>query len=263
MAKTQNSPQPAKAKLTSGQVKAMVKKKAAANVAYGMISAKTAPSVAVQSYSGNGGPSTPGSVQFSPAVFNPNRAKPNKVQPNQKSGRKVKKTLASHGEDMVPEKDQRAKVSAGYAFVVKQGPDEETAEWRYVTFNYGTTLDVSLFPNMVFPQVTPRHHELWKRVVIDNAFDWDTGHVWPRTLRMVEVFLDVKDITPQLFIDDETYAHSRKLAALSKLTDEEARLLQCEQDFVFLKISQNKKRVQNDHNLADEIRSSLHHLGVR
>lgn len=174
----------------------------------------------------------------------------------------VKKVRSAHGKRRRAQRPNTM-VSAGFAFAVRVGDDEATAPWHYVTFDYGRTLSTSLLPHQVFTEVTPKLHEFWKRVVLDDAFEWEGYGVWSKTLKLVEVFHETRDVTLDLFLDEESYTQSRKLAALSKLSDEEARLLDIGHEYFFLKISQEKANPNADEILAHDLRQLQERLAPK
>lgn len=176
-------------------------------------------------------------------------------------GQKVKNTLSGSGARRKPARGI-PQTSAGYAFVVRAGECEESAPWFYVTFDYGGTLSTSTLPHRVFPEITAKMHEFWKQVVLNDTFHWEDFNVWPKTMKLVEVRHEVSDCAVDLFLDQETFENSRKLAALSKLTDEEAKLLDVGHEYFFLKINQDKPKSGAAERLADELRSQMEHLTV-
>lgn len=136
-------------------------------------------------------------------------------------------------------------VSSGYIFVVKN----RYGEWRFVDHEYATTLTASMSFSHVYPVVTDQMREFWRKVVIDDAFDWDSrSSVDPKSLRLVKVNIQTQDATAQLFDDDSLMRQGQRLAALSKLTVEEAEALGIANQHVMMRMH---KAIETD---RDELR---------
>lgn len=95
--------------------------------------------------------------------------------------------------------------------------------WRYVRVQEHA-LDVVSTPQLYDPGMGSDMLEVWKRVVIDDAMPWEDS-VDRNTLRIVEYTVNTDDVTESLFTDKDELAEYRRRAALSRLTDSEARLL--------------------------------------
>ncbi|RYD66267.1 MAG: hypothetical protein EOP83_05485 [Verrucomicrobiaceae bacterium] len=153
-------------------------------------------------------------------------------------------------------------IPAGFAFIMLVGESYDTAEWRYVTLEYGRTLGYANQPFTVFPEVTNDMHRFWKRVVIDGAFQPNERGMWMNSMKLVEVHQTVKDVSERLFGDEEAFKDSMKLAALAKLSPAEAKLLGLDTEYTMLKIMQSGPRESEDENLASSLRDSLCGVGI-
>ncbi len=159
---------------------------------------------------------------------------------------------------------QAENVHVGFAFVVLTGADPKHQCWQYVHVSYGTTLDTNSAPYKVFPHISREMGEFWKRVVIDNAYDWENyNHVHPKTLKLVEVYHHTQDVSDRLFYSDEEMENQQKLAALSKLTAEDAKRLGVDRDYFMLKMFQQGTQERMDENRASAMRDQQVELEVK
>lgn len=155
-------------------------------------------------------------------------------------------------------------VHVGFAFVVLTGTEPKYHAWQYVHLSYGTTLDTTNAPYKVFPNISREMGEFWKRVVIDNAYDWENyNHVHPKTLKLVEVYHHTQDVSDRLFYSDEEMENQQKLASLSKLTPEDAKRLGVDRDYFMLKMFQQGSQDRADENRATAMRDAQVELEVK
>jgi hypothetical protein len=153
-------------------------------------------------------------------------------------------------------------IPAGFAFIMLVGETMETANWQFVTFEYGRTLGTSTQPFMVFKEITNEMHRFWKRVVIDGSFQANERGMWMRSMKLVEVHQSAKDVTERLFGEEEAFKDSMRLGAMAKLSPQEAKLLGLETEYTMLRLIQTGPRETEDDNLASTLRDSLCALGL-
>lgn len=153
-------------------------------------------------------------------------------------------------------------IPAGFAFVMLVGETYDTAQWQYVTFEYGRTLGVSQQPFAVFKDVTNDMHRFWKRVVIDGSFQTNERGMWVRSMKLIEVHQTAKDVTHRLFGEEEAFKDSIRLGALAKLSPQEAKLLGLDTEYTMLRIMQTGPRETEDDQLAATLRDSLCQIGL-
>jgi hypothetical protein len=153
-------------------------------------------------------------------------------------------------------------IPAGFAFIMLVGETMETAQWQFVTFEYGRTLGTSSQPFSVFKEITNEMHRFWKRVVIDGSFQANERGMWMRSMKLVEVHQSAKDVTERLFGEEEAFKDSMRLGAMSKLSPQEAKLLGLETEYTMLRLIQTGPRETEDDNLASTLRDSLCALGL-
>jgi hypothetical protein len=151
---------------------------------------------------------------------------------------------------------QRLDAQSGYVFVVKVNTNEGKV-WNFVDFSYGTTLRVSSTITALMPKITSEMQELWKRIVIDDVFSWDTSEVDSKTLRLVRVTLGCEDASLGLFADADDMREKFKLAALSRLTSEEAKLINVDKKHTVLQLMRDPVLDQRDSDLADRMRDDM------
>jgi hypothetical protein len=153
-------------------------------------------------------------------------------------------------------------IPAGFAFAVLVGPKREEAVWRYLTFEYSNVVGYTNAPYNVFSEVTPVMHRFWKRCVIDNVFLPNEREMWLDSVKLVEVHNTVKDVTDRLFADESFQEDSMRMAALSKLSPTDARLLGVEAEYTMMKIMQGVPRAVEDEQMIQDMRMSQEQLGI-
>lgn len=128
----------------------------------------------------------------------------------------------------------------GYGLAVKVGQDASSGEWQFVTLEYGNRLSTTTVPYALFPEVNNDLAEFWRMVTLDRAYNFDEKYIHIETMKLVEVFVGVKDVSEKLFIDADAHRDNQKLAALAKLSPQEATLLGLETEYVMLMMMKNK-----------------------
>lgn len=100
---------------------------------------------------------------------------------------------------------------------------DTSGNWQMVRVNHHC-LDTSYEGTVFEESLADEMLEMWKRVVIDNAIPWEAS-VRPETMRIIKYQTVAQDMTLSLFHDEPTAKEFLKLNAVSKLSDDEARLL--------------------------------------
>lgn len=119
----------------------------------------------------------------------------------------------------------------GYAFVVKAND----GEWRFVHHEYRTTLSASDGVQQVYDAITDELMEFWRKVVLEDAFDWESrSSIDPKSMRLVQINCVTEDVTERLFGDRSMMEDAIRTAALSRLTREEATALGLEKQYAMM-----------------------------
>jgi hypothetical protein len=126
--------------------------------------------------------------------------------------------------------------TSGYTFVVQQKTRKGEPEWKFVWVNYDDRLKVAEAPYHISNEITEDMYDLWKRIAIDNVFEWESTRIDPSSLRLVKIETRMVDVTPQLFPHDGDMVAQQRFAALAKLTPEEAKLLGVDDKYALHKL---------------------------
>jgi len=107
-----------------------------------------------------------------------------------------------------------------YTLMVKRS----RGDWGFASTIYGEHLVVSHHPQQMFTSPSDALRELWKASVLNQAIRYDES-VDPTSLKVVKVNMDITDTTDELFRNKQEREDYAKIAAVAKLSVEEARML--------------------------------------
>lgn len=155
-------------------------------------------------------------------------------------------------------RSSRPLTQSGYMFIVQVGDERE---WKPVRLDGDHTLSVTRTPEQVFPRISQEMKDLWKRVVIDDAINWDCYNAHHQTLRLMKVEMTSQDCTAELFQDREEALHNQRWAGLAKLSEREARILGLEEQYALMKLFRNPDAEQEDNRLLDDLRATTAQFG--
>ena len=96
-------------------------------------------------------------------------------------------------------------------------------DWRYVRIN-SSDADVMNQPYLYDKADADKLMLFFKRAVVDQVIPWDDP-VRVETLRIVSYRMEIEDVTGSLFYDEDDLVETMRMAALAKLSDDEAMML--------------------------------------
>ena len=134
-----------------------------------------------------------------------------------------------------------------YTFMVQNA----VGRWSFVYIN-SSRLCIYDHPRQMFARPCDAMREVWQRAVIDLAVNVDEM-VDISTLRLVKVNMGVEDASEHLFHDKGEQETYRKMAAVAKLTDREAKLLNLAKQKAMLKLYQAAEDEQATVRILDRV----------